>query len=120
MENPGGHDQNEILFQYSWAVVRELDRINRSSQKTVSLDARIHKLRAMAEPYLMSSDGNVKPDYEDWYEKWEDLDPEEFKVPKEVRWKQLRLLIQLFHREGVFEEEGLHWEDIAYWEYDLD
>lgn len=118
METPAGKSQNEVLFQYSWAIVREIDRINRSSQKTVSLDQRIHKLRGMAEPFLRNKDtGEVREEYEGWIEEW-DHAGEEAQVPKEVRWEQFALLIRLFHREGIFEEESIHWGDITYWEYD--
>lgn len=111
MENPAGFSQSETFFGYDWAIVRELDRINRSSQKSTSLDERIHKLKAMAEYYLTDEEGETLDKYAGWREEWENS-AKDASVPKEVRWKQLALLIRLFKMEGVFNENTIQFENL--------
>lgn len=115
----GSQGKQEILFEYAWAVVREIDRINRASQVGVPLDARIHKLRAMAEPFLYDGKGEVREEKASWVEAWEEVSADETaKNRHEVRWRQFRLLIRLFHGEGMFLDRGVSWERLAFAEMD--
>lgn len=111
--------KSEILFEYRWVIVREIDRINRQTQTIASLDARVMKLRGLATPFLqeMRKDKKRNKKAKHWLEWWRYLSDNEYwlyeKGPRWVRWKQFELLIALFHDVGVFLEDAIPWENIT-------
>lgn len=116
MEPRPGKQTKEADFKWDWVVAREYDRINRSSQQSISLDKRVLKLRTLAEYYIYNDQGELKDKYKDWKEQY-DSAPEYQELPEAVRWEQLRLLVRLFKQEGVFDEEDTHWENIDHNEF---
>jgi len=98
MQNVQGQNQQETFFGYDWAIVREIDRINRKEMGETGLDQRVHKLWAMAQKYLDEQDKDK------WNEEYRNVDAE---TRKGKRWKQLAALIELFSDNNVFEEVGV-------------
>lgn len=52
LDESKGQGKSKVLLSYRWPVIREIDRINRSSQGFTTLDERILKLKGMTEPFL--------------------------------------------------------------------
>lgn len=121
MENVAGQSQTDILFEFKWTLIRKIDRVNRK-EIPGGLHSKILELRNLAQPFLVNEKLEPRDDYaRRWLRKWEETkpdNPEELSadVLRRIRWRQHRLLIDLFHRKGAFTTEKIpvdNFEELA-------
>lgn len=121
-------EHNNLRFELQWAIIREVDRINRQSQVSVSLAKRIRKLKGFADYLIADSQNPFKANDKDdvakaFYEKWEELEKDDRRASnnrlrREVEWEQYGLLMLLFKHYNLFSEMTVPFEHIGTLELD--